>query len=129
MLFRSLPKEIPAVEGQPAGGKMIQVSPGSIIDREKEAARSPITSPLIRERKEVWNVTMPSGEFRQLPKTSNPYYDRGNIQQEYIKTELEANERVKAGGTRDDFPVEEVIGAFRRTYPGIPRLTANLEQA
>jgi transglutaminase-like putative cysteine protease len=30
-------------------------------------------------------------------------------------------------GTRDDFPIEEVIQALRRTYPHILRLTANLE--
>jgi transglutaminase-like putative cysteine protease len=29
-------------------------------------------------------------------------------------------------GTRDDFPIEEVVQAFGRTYPHIPRLTANL---
>jgi transglutaminase-like putative cysteine protease len=32
-------------------------------------------------------------------------------------------------GVRADFPIVEVIEAFRRTYPHIPRLTANLEQA
>ena len=32
-------------------------------------------------------------------------------------------------GTRGDFPVDEVIEAFKRTYPHIPRLTAALERA
>ncbi len=32
-------------------------------------------------------------------------------------------------GVRAEFPVDEVIAAFRRTYPHMPRLTARLERA
>jgi transglutaminase-like putative cysteine protease len=32
-------------------------------------------------------------------------------------------------GVRAEFPIDEVIGAFRRTYPHMPRLTARLERA
>jgi transglutaminase-like putative cysteine protease len=32
-------------------------------------------------------------------------------------------------GTRADFPIDEVIGAFRRTYPYMDHLTARLERA
>jgi transglutaminase-like putative cysteine protease len=32
-------------------------------------------------------------------------------------------------GTRTDFPLDEVVAAFRRSYPHLHRLTARLEQA
>ena len=32
-------------------------------------------------------------------------------------------------GVRAEFPIDEVIAAFRRTYPHMPRLTARLERA